>query len=387
MTAHDVVIVGGAIVGSAAAWFLKAEMGFRGSVLVIERDPSFARAATALSASGLRIQFSNAINVRISQFGGAFLRDAPTRLGRDIAFTEAGYLFLAGNDRQADILRANHEVQRACGADVALLSPAEIAARFPALQTSDLALGSLGLSGEGWFDNMGLLAAFRDGARAAGVTFLTAEVDALDLAGDGITAIRLADGTRVGCGTVVAASGPRSRHLLETAGLTLPVEARKRGVWVFDCADPPGPLPLTVDPTGVYVRPEGRYYLSGVGPRTDPEVGPDDFDPDPDEFDEVIWPALATRSSHFEAIKPRRFWAGQYDYNTLDQNVIVGPHVEVPNLILANGFSGHGLQQAPAIGRGIAEWIAEGRYLSLDLSELGHDRVVENRPFLETAIV
>ena len=386
---YDVIIVGGAVVGASTAHFLKAEERFPGSVLVLERDPTYAHASTALSASGIRVQFSNALNVAISQFGLEVIRGAKDRLGAEIAFTEWGYLFLAADDRQEAILRRNHAVQRGLGADVALLTPDEIAARYPFMATDGLRLGSLGLSGEGWFDNMGLLAAFRASARAAGVEFAHGEATAYLRQGDRITGIRLTSGEEIACGTLVNASGPRAKSLLATAGLhDLPVEPRKRTLFVFEAADPPaGPMPLTITPSGTFCRPEGRFFLCGISPEEDPTVAVDDFDPRHEEWEETVWPAVAGLSPRFEAARLRRFWAGQYDVCTLDHNVIVGPHSEVPNLLLANGFSGHGLQQSPAIGRGLAEWIAQAGWRSLDLSALGHGRVVRGEPFLEEAVV
>lgn len=388
-SSYDVVIVGGAAVGASTAHFLKAEERFPGSVLVIERDPTYARASTALSASGIRVQFSNPLNVQISQFGLEVIRGAKDRLGADIHFTEWGYLFLAASEGQEAVLRRNHAVQRALGADVALLTPDEIAARYPFMAVDDLRAGSLGLSGEGWFDNMGMLAAFRASARAAGAEFAHAEVAAYLRTGDRMTGVQLATGETIACGTLVNASGPRAKALLATADLhDLPVEPRKRTLFVFDAADPPpGPMPLTITPSGTFCRPEGRFYLCGISPETDPEVAVDDFDPRHAEWEDTVWPAVAGLSRRFEAVKLQRFWAGHYDYCTLDQNVIVGPHSEVGNLLLANGFSGHGLQQSPAIGRGLAEWMAHGQYRTLDLAPLGHGRVLRGAPYLEDAIV
>jgi glycine/D-amino acid oxidase-like deaminating enzyme len=388
-TSYDVIIVGGAVVGASTAHFLKAEERFPGSVLVLERDPTYTHASTALSASGIRTQFSNALNVRISQFGLEVIRGAQDRLGAPIHFTEWGYLFLAADERQEAILRRNHAVQRSLGADVALLSPEEIAARYPFMAVEDLRLGSLGLSGEGWFDNMGLLAAFRASARNAGAEFAHAEAAAYLRAGDRMTGVRLTTGEEIACGTLVNASGPRAKSLLATANLhDLPVEPRKRTLFIFDAADPPqGPMPLTITPSGTFCRPEGRFFLCGISPAEDPIVAVDDFEPRHAEWEETVWPAVAGLSPRFEAAKIQRFWAGHYDFCTLDHNVIVGPHSEVGNLLLANGFSGHGLQQSPAVGRGLAEWIAHGRYRTLDLAPLGHGRVARSKPFLEEAVV
>ncbi len=397
---YDVVIVGGAAVGSAIAYFLTLDTVFDGSVLVVERDPSYARAATSLSFASIRNQFSNPVNVRISQFGTDFILNfAETmRIGEerpDLHFHEGGYLFLARTDDQVQTLRENHEVQRACGADVVLWHRDELAEAFPHLNVDDIALASYGRSGEGWFDNTGLMHGFRAKARDQGADFVADEVVAIGRDGDKVVSVRLKSGAVVKAGTVVNASGPRAALTARMAGLDIPVEPRKRTVFVFDCARSPegsarvnhGRLPLMIDPGGVFCRPEGRYFLAGCPPVEDPAVDWDDFEPRHEEFEDIVWPALAARSPDFEAIKVVNQWAGHYDFNTLDHNLVVGRHPQVANFIFANGFSGHGLQQAPATGRGVAELIVHGEYRTLDLGELGFERVMANRPFLEKAVI
>lgn len=172
------------------------------------------------------------------------------------------------------------------------------------------------------------------------------------------------------------------------AGLELPVEPRKRYTFVFEAAEPlDRDLPLIVDPAGVHVRSEGTAYMTGCAPDHDPAVAYDDFAMDPDIWEGKVWPTLAHRIPAFERIKVVTRWAGHYAHNTVDHNAIVGPHHEVGNFIFACGFSGHGVQQSPAMGRGVAEWIATGAYQSLDLAPLGYDRIVRGEPFLETAII
>jgi glycine/D-amino acid oxidase-like deaminating enzyme len=380
-TSADVLICGGAAVGSAVACHL-TELDFPGRVVVVERDPTYARAATALAASGIRRQFSNAINVRISGFGVEEIR----RLG--LTFHEHGYLTLAGTEAGAAALRAAHAVQRAEGAATELLAPAALAARFPYLRLDDVVLAAWGAAGEGWFDNMGLLDAYRSRARAAGVEYLRDEVTGLNVIGGRVTGAQLASGARIDCGVFVNAAGGQGREVAAMAGLALPVERRKRTVFAFSAAEPPeGRLPLIVDTTGVWCRPEGQGFIAGGTPDPDPAVAADDFEPRHEEWEDLVWPALAARSPAFEACRLTGFWAGHYDVNTLDRNAVVGPHPQVGNFLFANGFSGHGLQQAPAVGRGLAEWIAFGAYRSLDLAPLGWARVGRGEPFLETAVI
>ena len=400
-SSYDVVIVGGAVIGSAVAYFLMANPDFQGSVLIVERDPFFAKASTSLSAASIRTQFSNAINVKISQFGSAFIRDFATTMqvpgdpAPELNFHPGGYLFLANTAEQEQVLRENHAVQKACGADVVLWDQEALARAFPHLNVDDIRLASYGQSGEGWFSNTGLMNGFRAKARALGADYAHDEVVAIGRDGGRVTSVTLKSGAVVQAGVVVNASGPRAALTARMAGLDVPVEPRKRTLFVFDCAKTPegsatvngGRLPLMIDTSGTFCRPEGRYFLAGCPPVEDPGVDWDDFEPHWEEFEEIVWPNLAMRAPGFEAIKLVNQWAGHYDFNTLDHNLIVGRHPEVQNFIYANGFSGHGLQQGPAAGRAVSELVIYGGYRTLDMSEVGYERIVEGRPFLEKAVI
>ncbi len=389
-TAHDVVIVGGAIVGASVAHHLARQPGFSGSIALVERDPGFARAATTLSAASIRQQFSTPENIRMSRYGLEVIRDAAAVFGEpgaDVGFREQGYLILAGEAGRAQLC-ANHAVQRAEGADILLMDAGALARAFPWLSTAGIAAGTWGAGGEGWFDAHLLLDLFRRSARAAGVAMVTGEVAAIERAGGRATGVRLADGGRIAAGHVVVAAGPQSGDVAATAGLHIPVEPRKRSVFVFRCRKPLPAMPLMVDTTGVWVRPEGDRFICGVSPPPESDPRADgDFTVDWPLFEEVLWPALAARVPAFEAIRPEGAWAGHYDVNTLDHNAIIGRHPDVPNLLFATGFSGHGLQHAPAAGRAVAELIAQGRFVTLDLSVFGVERIAAARPVRELNVI
>ncbi|MFT3688569.1 NAD(P)/FAD-dependent oxidoreductase [Paenirhodobacter sp.] len=397
---YDVVIIGGAATGSAITYFLAANPDFDGSVLLVERDLSFARAATSLSASAIRSQFSTPINVQISRFSHRFMMNFAETMQVDgqapqLNFLPGGYLFLATIPDQAEILRQNHAVQIAHGADVVLWSADELAKAFPHLNVADIELASYGRSGEGWFDNTALMNGFRNKARSLGVDLIQDEVTAVHRDGNRVTGLRLASGRRISAGAVVNAAGCGAPAIARMAGIETPIEIRKRTVFVFDCAKSPegtarindGRLPLMVEPCGVYCRPEGHFFLASTTPDPDPEVAPGDFDPRYDEFEELVWPALAERSRHFEAIKVVNQWAGHFDLNALDHNPVIGPHPEIAGFHFACGFSGHGLMQSPAIGRALSEMLVYGEFRTLDLSPLAYTRILNDTPFHERVLL
>ncbi|MGH6912842.1 MAG: FAD-dependent oxidoreductase [Geminicoccales bacterium] len=387
----DVVIIGGGVIGSAVAYFLLSDAGFEGRVTVIERDPSYKRASSALSASSIRQQFSTPENIRMSMFGAQFVKSIAEHLSVDdekaeLPFVENGYLFLA-TEAGLPVLRDNHVTQTALGADIAFLGPDALEARFPWLNVDGVAAGTFGLSNEGWTDPYGLLQAFRRKARSLGVEYVKDELVDLRRDGGRVVAVQLAAGGEIACGTLVDAAGFHAGAVAALAGLELPVRPRKRYVFVFDCREKVEKAPLLIDPNGVYFRPEGASYICGVSPPADADPDSLDFEIDYGLFEETVWPTLAHRVPAFEAIKLARAWAGHYDYNTLDQNAVVGCHPEVANLYVAAGFSGHGLQQSPAIGRAVAELIVEGAYRSIDLTRFGWERVLRNAPIFERNVV
>jgi FAD-dependent oxidoreductase domain-containing protein 1 len=387
----DVAIIGGGVIGSAIAYFLAAEPGFQGSIAVIEKDPTYETAATPRSAGGIRQQFSTPENIQMSAFGARFVKSVGDYLSVDgeaaqLPFVEWGYLFLA-TASGLEVLQRNHRQQAALGASVALLAAGELQERFSWLNVEDLAGGCYGLANEGWTDPYGLLQAFRRKARALGVTYLADEVVDLKRSDSRITGLTLRDGGLLACGAVVNAAGYHAHKIAGAAGIELPIRPRKRIVYVFDCRDKPARAPLLIDPTGVWCRPEGANYIGGISPAEDEDPDCTDFEIDYRLYEDVIWPTLAHRIPAFEAIKLVRAWAGHYDYNTLDQNAILGPHPEIRNFYFANGFSGHGLQQSPAVGRATAEHIVHGGYRSIDLTRFGYERVLRNEPILELNVV
>ena len=395
----DIVIVGGAAIGSSIAYHIAQDPAFSGRVVVIEKDPTYQFSASALSAASIRQQYSSAINIRMSLYGIQFMRAIGDSLSVDgdrpsIDLHEGGYLYLAASPQAGAILRENWELQRQEGADILFFTPQEAAARYPWLTSDDLHAATWGQTGEGWFDGWGLMQAFRKKARALGVTYIEGEAVDVDIDHGRVSAVHLADGSRIVCGALVNAAGASgARQLAQQAGVDIPVVSKKRCVFTFTCkADLPN-FPMLIDASGCYARPEGhrstegQMFICGSAPDEQNDPGTDDFTVDYALFEEHVWPTLAARVPAFEAIRPGRAWAGHYDMNLFDANAILGAVPERPNFYLANGFSGHGLQQSPAVGRGLAELLVHGRYLTLDLSEAGFERIAAQRPLLEKNVI
>ncbi len=395
-SSYDVVIIGGAIMGSSTAWYLTEQAGFEGRVLVLDRDMSYETASTTHTNSCMRQQFSTELNVRISQYAADFVKNLRERMGEDervpnLSIRNFGYLYLADTEALAETLRKNVKVQNKAGAATQLMSAEVIKAVYPFYNLGDILLGSINTVDEGYWDGNAVFQWWRRQARERGVEYVQNEVVAItkNAAGTRVESITLKSGDVVACGQVVNASGPRAAKTAKMAGIDVPVEPRKRYTWVFK-ADRPldQDLPLTIDPTGVHFRENGGgTYMVGAHSDVDNAVEPDDFAMDHGMWENHVWPIIATRIPQFEAIKVQSEWAGHYAMNTLDRNAITGPHMTVENFFFLNGFSGHGLQQSPAMGRGTAEFLVHGHYRSLDLSPFHYNRIAASLPIREDAVI
>ncbi|KAG9351738.1 hypothetical protein JZ751_022989 [Albula glossodonta] len=394
----DVVIVGGGVVGWSIAYWLKRKERIRDGVrvLVVEKDPTYSQASTVLSAGGIRQQFSLPENIHLSLASAEFMRNINDHLSVlnedpvDLQFNHSGYLFLA-SEKGAEIMEENYRTQRYAGAKVTLVSPTQLKEKFPWLNTDGVALASYGLENEGWFDPWTLLNAFRRKAISMGVCQCIGEV-------------RMPNSLEhqlVECSIVVNAAGANSGKVAELVGIgsgphhtisavPVPVEPRKRYIYVLHCPDGPGlDTPFLIDYSGFYLRREGLggNYIAGMSPEEDEEPETSNLEVDHPFFQEKIWPLLANRVPAFENLKVTSAWAGYYDYNTFDQNGILGLHPLVNNMYFATGFSGHGLQQSPATGLALAELILDGEFKTLNLNALSFNRIFSKQPTLERNIV
>jgi FAD-dependent oxidoreductase domain-containing protein 1 len=388
----DIVIIGGGAVGSAVAFALVKSGVDPKRILIVERDTSYAECSTARSAGGVRQQFSTPENIALSQATLVALAQLKSEFGddADVGFREQGYLILAST-ASVKVLHDNAILQRRHGASTEILDPATLNARFPWLVTEGVAAGSYGPSGEGWIDPVLWMTLLRRHAESKGVRTIRDTVVGLTVDQQSVTHVQLASGTSMACGVLINAAGANAGHVAALLAIALPVEPRKRYVYVIDskrAGDALHRAPLTVDPSGVWFRPEGRYFICGVSPEAADEPAAVDLDAiDYQPFEEIVWPTLAARVPAFEEAKMISAWAGYYDYNTLDQNAIIGAHPDIKNFYFANGFSGHGLQQAYGAGRAVAELITTGRFQSIDLTRFGYDRIRQNAPLFELNVI
>ena len=394
-SSYDVVIIGGAMLGSSIAWFLSSNPDFTGSILVVEKDPSYQFSSTSHTNSCVRQQFTTEINIRISQFTVDFVKNFRDYMGGaadvpDLSLHSFGYLYLADNEAFAEELRNRQKIQASFGAGTRIYTPEALKTNYGFYNLDDIVLCSLNTENEGYFEGSTIFEWWRKTAKKQGADYISNEVVSMSKSADGqkIETVALATGEVISCGTVINATGPRGAMTAAMAGIDIPIEPRKRYTFIFDAEDDLGrDMPLTIDPSGIHMRQYGDKFMAGSPPDPDPAVAVDDFTEDHSIWENKLWPSLAHRVPQFERIKVISSWAGHYDFNIFDHNAIIGPHPEIRNFLFVNGFSGHGLQQSPAMGRGISELITYGEYRSLDLSPFSYQRIIDNEPIHEKAVI
>jgi FAD-dependent oxidoreductase domain-containing protein 1 len=382
----DIVIIGGGVMGSSIAYNLLND-GYKGKITIFEKDPTYQYASTPRSAGGIRQLYTTAINVQISRYSLkkylTFAEDmAIGNEKAEIDLKQRGYLLL-GNKENINDLKIQHKIQSENGAPSELLSKEELLSIIPELNIDDLE-GGLFCREDGYLDPYSVLQGYASKTRQLGGQYVYEEVDTILTEGSKISGVRLKNGVVYKSPIVINAAGAWASTLSEKIGLPIPVIPLKRQITQFDIAVPlKKKLPLTIDVTGVYFRHEGEQLIVGYAEEVEPGI---DFTWSRSLFLEQLWPILSHRVSNFEQAKIIRGWAGLYDHNTKDQNAIIGEHPELTGYYLVCGFSGHGMQQAPAIGKGMSELIREGRYRTVDLSPLSYERFERNELIVEEGI-
>ncbi|XP_063715478.1 FAD-dependent oxidoreductase domain-containing protein 1-like [Symsagittifera roscoffensis] len=430
----DFAIIGGGAIGSSIAYHIKQHKKSEDAdVIVFDRDLNYSRASTVLSVGSIRQQFSIPENIQLSRDSFSFLENAKSNLSVfnedpvDISFKKAGYLFLATKGKM-DLLHSNHATQIQNGAKLKLLSSDSLKTVYPWMNTDDIVGGSLGLENEGWFDPWSFLSALKRKNISMGVRYVQASIVSFPGIFDrgvklNVTSAAIGDPaypsasplSMVYAGEYVNAAGAWSGQLGRLLGIggrsedgshydfldetwrsderlqfPIPVVPKKRYVFVFHCPNGPAEkCPMVVDPSGVYFRSEGPagYYICGKCPSPDKEPDTKNLEVDYNFFDEEIWPVLANRVPAFESLKVTHAWAGFYDYNIVDQNGIIGYHPAFDNFLIAAGFTGHGIQMSPAVGRAAAELLLNNKFETLDMRRFSFERFDKNELIFEKNVV
>lgn len=388
-SSFDVLIVGGGIMGSSIAYNLMND-GFDGTVAVFEKDPTYEFSSTTLSAGGIRLQFSTEVNIRISQYSVYFYEKFDEVMAVDgekahAEFRQRGYLFLA-NEKTWPIMERHHQFQKSMGVEVELLSIEETLKIVPHLNPNGLMGASFGPR-DGYLDPYGTLQGYIKKARSLGVNYVYDEVTGILKEGHKVTGLTTRKGEKYTGAVVINAAGPWASEVGRMAGVDLPVDPVRRMVFVFQPSvifdyD----LPLVIDVTGLYFRHEtGKVIMTGKSILDEPPGF--NFKVDHSFFNQTMWSILGDRVPVFDRLKLIRGWAGLYENNRLDSNGLLGRHPEIEGFYMAIGFSGHGFQQAPAVGKAMSELIRLGRYETIDVSPLNYERIIHGKPVIEEEVV
>ncbi|MBV9860454.1 MAG: FAD-binding oxidoreductase [Alphaproteobacteria bacterium] len=377
------VIIGGGVIGSSIAYHLAAA-GHAGDAVVIEPDPTYEFAASPRATGGIRQLYTVPENIRMVQYGHQLYGEFETVMAVDgepapIDFHRMGYLWLGTGKRDIDSLISNWRVQTAHDVRVELLDRKGVKHRFPSIRVDDIDIAAYSPD-DGFLDPHSVLMGFRRKAVSLGIRYVKDCVVDFECAGRRLSAVRLESGERMAAEQVVNAANCWGPELCEKLGMKVPVYPMHRATYYFEIREKLEMMPLTRHISrNMEFRPQGAGYISG---NTRYDVPPGfNWEVDYGYFDEAIWPGLADMVPAFEALKVTGAWAGHYDQNSFDNNAILGPWIgTLDNFHVALGFSGHGLMQAPAVGRGLSELLLYGRYQTLDLSRLGYQRILDGTP-------
>ena len=385
---YDIVIIGGGIIGSSVAYHL-ARDGRAGTIAVIERDMTYSEAATPRGSGGIRQLFSLPENIEMARYGLDFYKKFDQIMSSkgdqiSISFRRQGYLFVsdAGNEK---VMEQNFHNQQKMGVKAQLLDNTNLEQLFPSIYNNDLKLAVYSPD-DAWIDAYSALNGFKSKARELGVTYVSEEISSANIQNKKIKSLKCAEGPTVRGEVFILATGAWSGEIAKYFDVNIPVEPMSRESYFFRCDKEIEPLPFIKTETDLAFRPEGNGFTGGM---PDWSVkGGWNWELSPTRFEDTVWPSLAHRIPAMKTIKLERSWRGHYARNNLDYNAIIGPWAANPhNLLIATGFSGHGIMHAPATGLAISELVLEGRYKTIDLTRFGTERVLAEKPYRESGIV
>jgi glycine/D-amino acid oxidase-like deaminating enzyme len=385
---YDIVIIGGGIIGSSVAYHL-ARDGRAGTIAVIERDMTYSEAATPRGSGGIRQLFSLPENIEMARYGLDFYKKFDQTMSSkgdqiSISFRRQGYLFVsdAGNEK---VMEQNFHNQQKMGVKAQLLDNTNLEQLFPSIYNNDVKLAVYSPD-DAWIDAYSALNGFKSKARELGVTYVSEEISSANIQNKKIKSLKCEEGPTVRGEVFILATGAWSGEIAKYFDVNIPVEPMSRESYFFRCDKEIEPLPFIKTETDLAFRPEGNGFTGGM---PDWSVkGGWNWELSPTRFEDTVWPSLAHRIPAMKTIKLERSWRGHYARNNLDYNAIIGPWAANPhNLLIATGFSGHGIMHAPATGLAISELVLEGRYKTIDLTRFGTERVVAEKPYRESGIV
>jgi len=385
---YDIVIIGGGIIGSSIAYHL-ARDGRAGTIAVIERDITYSKAATPRGSGGIRQLFSLPENIEMARYGLDFYKQFDQTMSSkgdqiSISFRRQGYLFVsdAGNEK---VMEQNFHNQQKMGVKAQLLDKTNLEQLFPSIYNNDVKLAVYSPD-DAWIDGYSALNGFKSKARELGVTYVSEEIKSANIQNKKIKSLTCQEGPIVKGEVFILAAGAWSGEVTKYFDINIPVEPMSRESYFFLCNEEIEPLPFIKTETDLAFRPEGNGFTGGM-----PDWGVKggwNWELSPTRFEDTVWPSLAHRIPAMETIKLERSWRGHYARNNLDYNAIIGPWATDPyNLLIATGFSGHGIMHAPATGLAISELVLEGRYKTIDLTRFGTERIVAAEPYRESGIV
>jgi len=372
----DIVIIGGGIVGLSIAYYLALKKA--GKIVLFEKG-QLGEGSTGRCVGGIRTQFSTEINIRFSLESLKTFEQFEDEFGVNPEFKKIGYLFLAASEQEIRVFRENITLQGKFNIPVEFLSPDEIRCRWPYLRTDDV-LGGTFCPRDGCAGPSEILSGFVNGAKKEGVKICEGtEIVGISVAKGRIHSVKTQD-EEIFAPVVINAGGPHAATIGGMAGVHIPVKPLRRQIFItgpFHLAD--HPIPLTIDiHRGWYFRQEGNGLLLS---------GP--LDPEPSFNLNTEYEAMAETSENamyrvpaLEKARIGRGWAGLYEISP-DHHAILGKVPEAEGLILANGFSGHGFQHSPAVGKVISELITDGKASTIDISSLSIERFKKGELVLE----
>ena len=385
---YDIAIIGGGIIGSSIAYHL-ARNGSGGNIAIIERDPTFKKAATPRGSGGIRQLFSLPENVEMARYGLNFYENFDKTFSNNlqpvsISYRKQGYLFISdGGD--ARTMEDNFEYQQRLGVEAELLDASQLKSLFPSINCQDISVAVYSPN-DAWIDAYSALQGFKQKFLELGVTILNEEICSAELLKGKISQLNCTSGETIDADNIILAAGAWSKEIGHYFNIELPVEPMSRESYFFRCQEPLEALPFIKTETDLAFRPEGDGYTGGV-PDWNVNAGWN-WELSSHYFQEVVWPSLAHRVPAMEVLKLERSWRGHYARNKLDYNAIIGKWATKPeNLFIATGFSGHGIMHAPAAGLAISEVLLTGRFQTMDLERFGTSRIIENIPYRESGII